>query len=67
MAFRDGFSRLQNVFFVLNLEKCEFSKGVISYLGKTAGEGQVKPFDNKVQTIPLLLLYKCFSHCVTLH
>ncbi|KAL6460928.1 hypothetical protein MHYP_G00308940 [Metynnis hypsauchen] len=45
------FTRLRDASLVLNLEKCEFGKGVVTYLGKVVGNGMVKPLDAKVQAI----------------
>lgn len=39
------FTRLSNASLVLNLDKCEFGKGVVSYLDKPVGQ------DAKIQTI----------------
>ncbi len=35
----------------LNLAKCEFAKGTITYLGKQVGRGLVKPIDAKIAAI----------------
>ncbi|KAL6467197.1 hypothetical protein MHYP_G00250010 [Metynnis hypsauchen] len=45
------FTRLRDASLVLNLEKCEFGKGVVTYLGKVVGNGMVRPLDAKVQAI----------------
>ncbi|KAL6480112.1 hypothetical protein MHYP_G00111450 [Metynnis hypsauchen] len=45
------FSRLHDASLVLNLEKCDFGKSTISYLGKLVGHGQVCPLDAKVLAI----------------
>ncbi|XP_076877760.1 uncharacterized protein LOC143526887 isoform X2 [Brachyhypopomus gauderio] len=45
------FRRLHEASLVLNLEKCEFGRAVVSYLGKMVGQGHVKPLDAKVQAI----------------
>ncbi len=36
------FKQLANASLTLNLKKCEFAKGVVTYLGKKVGQGQVK-------------------------
>ncbi|KAI2644688.1 Retrovirus-related Pol polyprotein from transposon 17.6 [Labeo rohita] len=35
----------------LNLAKCEFAKGVVTYLGKQVGQGAVKPVEAKISAI----------------
>ncbi len=39
------FERLSDASLTLNLAKCEFSKAVVTYLGKCGGQGQVRPVD----------------------
>ncbi|KAL7852048.1 hypothetical protein SRHO_G00178330 [Serrasalmus rhombeus] len=45
------FTRLRDASLVLNLEKCEFGKGVVTYLSRVVGNGMVQPLDAKVQAI----------------
>lgn len=45
------FSRLSDAQLTLNLAKCEFAKGVVTYLGKKVGQGYVKPVTAKVTAI----------------
>lgn len=45
------FSHLAKAFLTLNLAKCEFAKGTVTYLGKQVGQGQVRPIDAKVTAI----------------
>ncbi len=35
----------------LNLAKCEFAKGIVTYLGKQVGQGMVKPVEAKISAI----------------
>ena len=35
----------------INLMKSEFGKATVKYLGHIVGQGQVRPFDAKIQTI----------------
>lgn len=51
--FEQVFIRLHNASLVLNLEKCEFRQGTVSYLGKLVGHEMVKLLDTKVQAICL--------------
>lgn len=37
----------------LNLAKCEFGKGTVTYLGRQVGQGQVRPIEAKVSAITL--------------
>lgn len=43
--------RLEAASLTLNLAKCEFAKGTITYLGKQVGQGMVKPIDAKISAI----------------
>ncbi|KAL0153953.1 hypothetical protein M9458_050710 [Cirrhinus mrigala] len=43
--------RLETASLTLNLAKCEFAKGTITYLGKQVGQGLVKPVDAKITAI----------------
>lgn len=45
------FTHLSEASLVLNLNKCEFGKGIVSYLGKLVGGGMVKPLGAKTQAI----------------
>lgn len=45
------FTRLSDARLTLNLAKCEFAKGVVTYLGKKVGQGYVKPIEAKVSAI----------------
>lgn len=35
----------------INLAKCEFAKGVVTYLSKQVGQGVVKPVEAKISAI----------------
>lgn len=43
--------RLAEASLTLNLSKCEFARAAVTYLGKTVGQGQVKPVQAKVEAI----------------
>ncbi len=45
------FTRLADASLTLNLAKCEFAKGEVTYLGKKVGRGSVKPVEAKVAAI----------------
>ncbi len=45
------FTRLSDAQLTLNLAKCEFAKGVVTYLGKKVCQGCVKPTEAKVSAI----------------
>lgn len=45
------FDRLVKASLTVNLGKCEFGKGVVTYLGKQVGQGQVRPVAAKVSAI----------------
>ncbi|XP_076859481.1 uncharacterized protein LOC143512733 [Brachyhypopomus gauderio] len=45
------FRKLQDASLVLNMEKCDFGKGEIIYLGKVVGNGTVRPLNAKVDAI----------------
>ena len=45
------FHRLGDASLTLNLAKCEFGKGTVTYLGKQVGQGQVRPVEAKIQAI----------------
>ena len=47
------FQRLAEAWLVINLSKCEFSKGTVTYLGHQVGCGVVQPRLAKVQAIAL--------------
>lgn len=47
----DLFQRLADAGLVVNLPKCEFGKGQVTYLGHRVGRGQVLPRSAKVQAI----------------
>ncbi len=46
-TLREVCRRLETASLTLNLAKCEFAKGTITYLGKQVGQGLVKPIDDK--------------------
>ncbi|KAL2081327.1 hypothetical protein ACEWY4_023180 [Coilia grayii] len=48
---RELFQRLQQANLVINLPKCEFGKGQVTYLGHKVGQGMVAPRQAKVQAI----------------
>lgn len=50
-TLREVFTRLRTASLTLNLEKCEFEKAVVTYLGKKVGQGCVSPVSAKVQAI----------------
>lgn len=50
-TLREVCSRLRTASLTLNLAKCEFAKGTITYLGKQVGQGLVKPIDAKIAAI----------------
>lgn len=52
------FNLLLNASLVLNLDKCEFGRGVVSYLGKQVGQGVVKPLSAKIQVIRMFPAHK---------
>lgn len=43
--------RLSDARLTVNLEKCEFAKATVTYLGKVVGNGKVRPVQAKVQAI----------------
>ncbi len=45
------FKRLATASLTLNLAKCEFAKGIVTYLGKQVGQGMVKPVEAKISAI----------------
>lgn len=45
------FTCLSDASLVLNLDKCDYGKGVLSYLGKIVGQSMVKFLDAKIQAI----------------
>lgn len=45
------FTRLREASLTVNLSKCEFGKGTVTYLGKQVGQGQVRPVAAKVQAV----------------
>uniref|UniRef100_A0A8C5DT92 Gypsy retrotransposon integrase-like protein 1 n=1 Tax=Gouania willdenowi TaxID=441366 RepID=A0A8C5DT92_GOUWI len=45
------FTRLSAASLTLNLAKCEFGKGKVTYLGKQVGQGQVRTVAAKVQAV----------------
>ncbi len=45
------FVKLQEAGLVVNLPKCEFSKGQVTYLGQQVGQGKVMPCRAKVEAI----------------
>lgn len=45
------FNRLLWAQLTVNLAKCEFAKGTVTYLGKVVGQGQVRPIRAKVEAI----------------
>lgn len=47
----DVFRRLSAASLTLNLQKCEFAKASVTYLGKQVGNGLVKPLDLKISAI----------------
>ncbi len=50
-TLREVCRRLETASLTLNLAKCEFAKGTITYLGKQVGQGLVKPIDAKIAAI----------------
>ncbi len=50
-TLREVCRRLETASLTLNLVKCEFAKGTITYLGKQVGQGLVKPIDAKIAAI----------------
>ncbi len=50
-SLREVFSRLVCASLTLNLAKCEFGKGTVTYLGRQVGQGQVRPIEEKVRAI----------------
>ncbi|KAL7839293.1 hypothetical protein SRHO_G00259510 [Serrasalmus rhombeus] len=49
------FTRLRDASLVLNLEKCEFGKGVVTYLGKVVGNGMVQA----ISSFPISQTQRC--------
>lgn len=45
------FERLFFARLTVNLAKCEFARGTVTYLGRVVGQGKVRPVDAKVQAI----------------
>lgn len=45
------FTRLSDASLTVNLAKCEFAKGEVTYLGKKVGQGSVRPVEAKVSAI----------------
>lgn len=45
------FHRLLSAYLTLNLTKCEFGKGTVTYLGRRVGLGQVRPIEAKILAI----------------
>lgn len=45
------FSRLAEARLTVNLEKCEFARVTVTYLGQVVGQGQVRPVDAKVRAV----------------
>lgn len=45
------FEKLEEAGLVVNLPKCEFGKGQVTYLGHQVGQGKVMPHRTKVETI----------------
>lgn len=45
------FERLAEARLTINLEKCEFARATVIYLGKVVGEGMVRPLWAKVLAI----------------
>lgn len=45
------FNRLKCASVTLNLAKCEFGKGTMTYLGRQVGQEQVRPIEEKVRAI----------------
>lgn len=43
--------RLADASLTLNLAKCEFAKGRVTYLGKQVGQGMIKPVEAKITAI----------------
>lgn len=43
--------RLSEARLTVNLEKCEFAKATVTYLGKVVGNGKVRLVQTKVKTI----------------
>ena len=41
-SLREVFSRLAGASLTLNLAKCEFGRGTVTYLGRQVGQGQVR-------------------------
>ena len=53
------FSRLSHAQLTLNLNKTEFCKAHVQYLGQFFGQNQVKPIDVKVKAISDFLVPSC--------
>ncbi|XP_076876436.1 uncharacterized protein LOC143525877 [Brachyhypopomus gauderio] len=45
------FERFRQARLTLNLDKCEFGRATVVYLGKQVGNGRVRPVDSKVRAI----------------
>ena len=50
-SLRTVFQRLADASLTLNLDKCEFGKATVTYLGKQVGGGKVRPLEAKVEAI----------------
>lgn len=48
---KEVLQRLADASLTLNLAKCEFAKGKITYLGKQVGQGMLKPVEAKITVI----------------
>lgn len=50
-CIRALFDRLVWANLTINLAKCEFAQGTVTYLGKVVGQGQIRPVQAKVLAI----------------